>query len=310
MVLCFVALIVFGVLGIFSAKYRVLAKEALDCVARTATLRPCQTGFDTRLKGQVVVGVLKVSPGLARVLNKNFQLLSVAFTLLFFASLAYSAFSVYNYVAFGNCNGPDSSAFCVFDAVLGANADASQLKPIAPGVGPTLGNGSAALLEVGCFSCPYTKKTQPALKEFLASHPEVRLEFRVLPIPSHENSDWAAKAAFCADEQNAFWPMHDALFDAQPNHDRENLVALADGLGLDVSAFNACLDSPRVQQRLDADVSAGKAAGIYGTPTFFFGNVTLVGPQSVAAFQDALAGKTPENGATGGACPPPEGVLS
>lgn len=87
MVLCVVALIVFGILGIFSVKYRVLAKEAFDCVARTATLRPCQTGFDTRLKGKIVVGALKVSPGLARALNKNFHLFSVAFTLLFFRQL-------------------------------------------------------------------------------------------------------------------------------------------------------------------------------------------------------------------------------
>ncbi len=310
MVLCFVALFVFAVLGIFSAKYRVLAKEALDCVARTVTLRPCESKLDERLHAKIVAKLLPIFPAGARTLHKHFQIFSILLVVLFFGSLLYSGVSVFNYWAFGNCNGPDSSEFCVFDAVLGKQPGAaSALLPIAPGIGPVLGNGSTVMVEVGCFTCPFTKKTQPELQAFLAHHPEISLEWRALPIPAHDNSDWAAKAGFCADEQGRFWPMHDALFAAQPDHSRENLVSIAQAQGLNVSGFQECLDSPATQKRLDADVAAGKAAGIYGTPTFFLGNVSLVGPQTLADFEAALRGEqSVQPGVSGGACPPPEGV--
>ena len=58
MVLCFVALFVFAILGIFSAKYRLLAREALDCVVRTVTLRPCESKLDERLHSQIVAKLL------------------------------------------------------------------------------------------------------------------------------------------------------------------------------------------------------------------------------------------------------------
>ena len=305
MVLCFVALFVFAVLGIFSAKYRVLAQEALDCVVRTVTLRPCESKLDERLHAKIVVKVLPIFPAGARAIHKNFRALSILLVVIFFGSMVYSGISVYNYWAYGNCNGPNSSEYCVFDAVLGAKGPVG-LKPLAAGVGPTLGNGCIALVEAGCFTCPFTRKTQPELKSFLSQHPEVRLEFRAFPIPSHANSSEAAIAAFCADEQGKFWPYHDLLFSAS-DYSRDAFLKYASSLELNPSAFSACLDSQRVKDRLQKDVDAGKAAGIYGTPTFFINGSALVGPQTVTQFEDALNGNAaPLVAGQGGSCPPPE----
>ena len=60
---CLIALIIFSILGIFSATHRQLAKEALDCVFRRVTLRPCNTGFDKKVKGKVI----------GKLLNKSFN---------------------------------------------------------------------------------------------------------------------------------------------------------------------------------------------------------------------------------------------
>lgn len=305
MVLCFVALFVFAILGIFSAKYRVLAREALDCVVRTVTLRPCESKLDERLHAKIVAKLLPIWPAGARVVHKNFQALSLLLVIVFFGSMIYSGISVYNYWAYGNCNGPNSSEYCVFDAVLGAKGPAG-LKALSPGVGPTLGNGSVVLVEAGCFTCPFTKKTQPELRAFLKAHPEVQLEFRAFPIPSHANSSEAAVAAFCADEQGTFWPYYDALFNST-DYSRETFLADAASLGLNQTAFLACLDSQTVKDRLKIDVDAGKAAGIYGTPTFFINGSAMVGPQTVKQFEDGLAGKAgPLVAGQGGSCPPPD----
>jgi len=306
MVLCFVALFVFGILGIFSAKYRALARGALDCVVRIVTLRPCESKLDERLHAKIVAKLLPVFPAGARAVHKNFQAFSILLVVLFFGSMIYSGVSVYNYWAYGNCNGPNSSEYCVFDAVLGAKGPAG-LKNLAPGVGPTLGNGSIVLVEAGCFTCPYTKKTQPELTAFLSKHPEVTLEFRAFPIPTHANSTLAAQAAFCAEKQGQFWPYYDQLFANFGNDSRSDLLQNARAVGLNETAFAQCLDSYATLSRVQRDVEAGKAAGIYGTPTFFINGSKLVGPQTLWQFENALAGKagTPLAG-QGGSCPPPD----
>jgi protein-disulfide isomerase len=288
---CLVALIVFGVLGIFSAKYRALAKEAFECSIRTVTLRPCQTGFDQRMQATIVGSILPHSPKTAKALNRHFNLISTIFAILFFASMIYTGYALYNYWAYGNCNGPNSTAFCVFDAIAGGqHATVAALKPVAPGVGPTLGNGSITIVEFGCFTCPYTKAAQAPLMQFLAANPQVKLEFRAFPIQSHPYANLSAEAAFCAGNQSDFWPMYNALF-ATSNHTPQSLMAIAANLSLNTSEFAACLNSTWVSQRLEEDIQAGDAAGIYGTPTFFIGNQSLVGPSDEQDFQNLLAGQ-------------------
>jgi hypothetical protein len=55
---CIVAFAVLSILGIFSATNRALAKEALDCVLRRVTLRPCNTGFDEKIKAKILGSVI------------------------------------------------------------------------------------------------------------------------------------------------------------------------------------------------------------------------------------------------------------
>ena len=69
---CIVAFAVLSILGIFSATNRALAKEALDCVLRRVTLRPCNTGFDEKIKAKILGSVITRSEVAARFLNKYF----------------------------------------------------------------------------------------------------------------------------------------------------------------------------------------------------------------------------------------------
>ncbi|MEW6062832.1 MAG: hypothetical protein AB1571_00465 [Nanoarchaeota archaeon] len=114
MVLCYIAVGVFGILSIFSAKYRPLFKESLDCTFRKMTFRPCRTDLETRLKAKVT-GKLMRFPKIAKAWYKHFQLISMVFILLFFASMGYSAYGFYIYAKYGNCNGPHSNEFCLFN---------------------------------------------------------------------------------------------------------------------------------------------------------------------------------------------------
>ncbi len=110
--ICVTALIVFGVLGIFSATHRETAKEALDCVLRKATFRKCRSDLDKRLRG-VVVGKFMKSPKISKFVHKHFSLLSLLFLLALVTSLVFSGIGVYNLVRYGSCE-PHSTT-CVFN---------------------------------------------------------------------------------------------------------------------------------------------------------------------------------------------------
>ena len=117
---CLVALIVFGIMGIFSASQRKLAKEALICVFRRVSFRPCQTGFQEKVKGKLVTKLLQRSAFWAKILNKYYEIFSWIFFLIFLGSIVWLGWGGYNFYVYGSCNGLNSTSFCAFDP-SGAN---------------------------------------------------------------------------------------------------------------------------------------------------------------------------------------------
>lgn len=112
MVFCIIALVVFGIMGVFSAYYRSLAREAFACALRTAVLKPCDTGFDEKMKAKITGKLSKASPKAASAVYKNFAAFSWVLVMITLVSLAFSAQAVYNIIVYNNCNGPDSSVLC------------------------------------------------------------------------------------------------------------------------------------------------------------------------------------------------------
>ena len=112
MVICLVALVVFGVLGLFSARYRRIAKEAFECVGRRIILKPCESKLDQRIRAKLTAKILKRSPKAARFVYKNFEALSWVFTIIFFLSMGYTFYSLYNLAVYGSCD-PHSNN-CIF----------------------------------------------------------------------------------------------------------------------------------------------------------------------------------------------------
>ena len=123
--ICFIALIIFAILAIFSAKYRAYFKEALDCVARKATLRKCTTSFDKKMKMKVTSKISKRNKTIGRVVYKNFDritwIITIVSIIIMIYSLWFGVLGVYNFYVYGNCNGPDSDEFCVYDVLSGTN---------------------------------------------------------------------------------------------------------------------------------------------------------------------------------------------
>ena len=117
----------------------------------------------------------------------------------------------------------------------------------------------------------------------------------------------AAEASECAADQGRFWEYHDRLFEAQP--DRRNggfstirLKSYGAEVGLDVAAFNSCVDSGRHTARVKAETERGRAKGVKATPTLFVNGRKVEGvpqPEALdAVIATALrAGRFPPPGA-------------
>ncbi|MCX6800425.1 MAG: hypothetical protein NT091_04750, partial [Candidatus Falkowbacteria bacterium] len=92
-----------------------MAREALDCVFRRVTLRPCNTGFKEKAKSKVLVYLLNRSSLAAKIFNNHFELISWVFFILMVGSTFWTIKGAYNFYFYGSCNGLNQSGFCAFD---------------------------------------------------------------------------------------------------------------------------------------------------------------------------------------------------
>lgn len=173
-----------------------------------------------------------------------------------------------------------------------------ETRPMADGT--AMGDPDApVLIEVyEDFQCPacriYSNEVEPLVTENHVANGEVYYVFRQYPFlddraPSKE-SDQAANASMCAAEQGRFWDYHDILFanwngENQGSFSDKRLLAFAETLGLDTETFTACFEENRYQDQIQADLAAGNAAGVQGTPSVLV-NGEIVRPGYVPTYED------------------------
>jgi protein-disulfide isomerase len=136
------------------------------------------------------------------------------------------------------------------------------------------------------FQCPFCGRVEPTLSKVLDDYKgKVRISWRDLPLPFHQNAMPAATAARAAGEQGKFWEMHDKLFANQSNLDRPSLDKYAQELGLNMTKFKAAMDSDKYKKEITADSEAGGKIGARGTPAFFVNGKFLSGAQPYESFK-------------------------
>ena len=148
-----------------------------------------------------------------------------------------------------------------------------------PSRGP--GDATVTIVEFGDFQCPFCGNLHPIMERVRGIYPDtVRIVFRNFPLRSvHPQAQQSAEAAMCANDQGRFWDYHDSLFENQGMLDIDALKQRAIQLDLDTAAFGACLDSGRSAGAVQADVDAGRALGVTGTPTLFINGRRLSSAQ-------------------------------
>lgn len=156
---------------------------------------------------------------------------------------------------------------------------------------PARGDAKAKveIIEFSDFQCPFCQRAHPTVQQVLKTYGDrINLVYRHYPLPNHPDARPAAEAAACAAEQGKFWEYHDQLFGNPNRLSDPELRQHAVALGLDSTAFNACVDSRKHKSLVDADIAAGDAAGVTGTPAFFINGRALEGAQPFETFKRVI----------------------
>jgi protein-disulfide isomerase len=145
------------------------------------------------------------------------------------------------------------------------------------------------LIEISDYHCPFCKRhvqqTQPQIYAEYVNAGKVRHVFLHYPIEQlHPNAYHSHEAASCAADQHRFWDLHAKLWE-KPVNTVEELSAVAQTAGLDMSAFRQCLDSGKHTKEVRESVARIQKLGISGTPAFLIGRTPPAGqPVKVAKF--------------------------
>ncbi len=142
------------------------------------------------------------------------------------------------------------------------------------------------IVQFSDFQCPFCSRVEPTIDKVMSEYKgKVRVAWRDLPLPFHQNAMPSAIAARAAGEQGKFWEMHDKLFTNQQNLDRPSLEKYAQELGLNMGKFKAALDQQKFKADIEKDAQMGNKIGANGTPAFFVNGTFLSGAQPFENFK-------------------------
>ena len=302
MALCFVALIVFSILGVFSSYYRGLAKEAFLCVFNKSTGKKCDAEFDRTIKAQISAKIGRISPILAKKTLQHFTAISYIFVIVFLISTIYIIYGGVNFYLYGNCYGLESASFCLFDP-QGSNVQTtlldaegldtctaplpgkqSSLSLLNHSLFPTMGDQGTHFYFFGSYACPYTQKMY---EDFITLVTERDIRVSFVMINTHNNSLF--NQVLTGIEQTRITEYNDLLFNNidiiyDSKHHRYNEQAFYNLLKENDFEININYTLYELQQENIIQT------GIAGTPTIYEleDDFVLLGPRPKRVYSRIL----------------------
>ncbi len=304
---------VFGILGIFSATHRKVAKEAFDCIFKRVTLRKCTTGLDTRLKSTIVGKLLKSHPRTGKQIYKHFELISWAFTILLIVSMVWTGVSGYNYYAYGNCNGPtieDQGGLCLFDPtsenaqistcsnediVIQTTKSEPTLSTTSLSTFPTYIPNSPTdeLVYVGCYTCSNTKKVNPTINKLVVENKDT-LKFTFIHLPLNKDHEYISKLSNCLfqTDKSSFWGFHNQLMSmsADKIRDQEQVFNILNSIDtIDTNQILHCSNTEEAHNLFQSQLTELNKMNLEGTPTIFINDQPFIGPKPLRVYERQLS---------------------
>lgn len=137
-------------------------------------------------------------------------------------------------------------------------------------------NGDVTVIEFFDYRCGYCKRVASAVTQLQKDEPGVRVVYKDFPILG-EVSVFGARAALAAREQGKHQAFHEAMLASENELTQEEVLAIAQRVGLDVKKLESDLQAPEWQAALDRNHALAKLLGISGTPGFVVGSEVYPG---------------------------------
>lgn len=133
---------------------------------------------------------------------------------------------------------------------------------------------SVTMIEYSDLECPFCKRFHPTMQQLLADYKgKVRWVYRHFPLAQlHSKAPKEAEATECVAKlggEEAFWKYVDKIYEITPSNnglDPAQLPKLAGEVGVNVAAFQKCLDSGEMTAKVAANEQDALNAGGQGTP--------------------------------------------
>ncbi|HJJ22063.1 MAG: thioredoxin domain-containing protein [Crenarchaeota archaeon] len=147
---------------------------------------------------------------------------------------------------------------------------------------PVMGsvNAPITILEWGDYQCTFCYKfhqnTLEIINEDFIKTGKVKLIFKDFPL-NGPDSELAAQASYCANDQDKYWKYHDELYKNWGGEKtgwitRDSLTKFAKTVDLDIEEFNKCLDDKKYENKVDTLYEFGKEIRVDATPYFLVFN--------------------------------------
>lgn len=170
-------------------------------------------------------------------------------------------------------------------------------KPVAPpsalNAGRVLGKADAPVTIdlYSDFQCPICRRAEELIRQIAPAYIDsgkAKVVYHNFAFIGPE-SEAAAQAAECANDQGKFWEYSYYLFDHQTGENvgafsQSNLKQFASDVKLDTTAFNACFDSGKYAQMVQKEKAEAQSRNIRATPSFYVNGQFIEGLLPVDQF--------------------------
>jgi NhaA family Na+:H+ antiporter len=166
--------------------------------------------------------------------------------------------------------------------------------PVAEGRDHILGprHADICLVEYGSYACPHCRAANARIEDVRNRFGDrMSYVFRHRPLTGSDIARRAAELVELADSPEKFWNAHVKLMTRSETLTEDDLVAVAEDLG--VTALTPAAREAaqrRARERVEADMRSAGDSGVMITPTFFINERRYDGPWDESSFADAMLG--------------------
>jgi protein-disulfide isomerase len=157
----------------------------------------------------------------------------------------------------------------------------------------TLGNpqGDVTLVEFFDYNCGYCKRALADTLELLKSDTKLKIVLKEFPILGPGSLE-AARVAVAVRMQDSggdkYLAFHQKLLGARGPVNKDQALAAAQELGLDMPRLATDMASEEVAKTLEESTNLARSLGLNGTPGYVVGDNVVIGAVGIAALNDKI----------------------